>query len=443
MDSQTSTNDETKRQSLAVVGAGISGITAAYYLQEEFKVSLFEADTRLGGHTNTVTIPSGQDAGLRVDTGFIVLNDKNYSGLHSLLASLGVQVRFSDMSFAYACEESGFRYAGTGFSGLFGEIKNVVSPRFWRFLFEIKRFSKESLALLEKGQLSGISLREHLDRLSFSDDFRKHYLIPMAAAIWSSPDSNLDEFPAELFVRFFKNHGLLSFEDRPKWQTVVGGSSTYVEKFESQFSGDIFKSTPVRKVKRENQRFKISSEKGELYFDRVILALHADQARDIIEAPSTKESEALRGWDYYKNTVCLHTDETVLPENRRVWASWNYHRRVNQSLDIPVQVTYDMTRLQGLSGQDRYFVTLNGAENISKDKIVELIEYEHPNFTEKSLGGREAVSSFGGGDSGLYFCGAWMGNGFHEDGVQSALKVVNSLRPQAKKSEPSLKVAEA
>jgi len=292
---------EKEKRSIAVVGAGISGIIAAYYLQREYNVTLFEAESRLGGHTNTFTIGSGVDEGLRVDTGFIVLNNKNYPGLHSFFREIGVGVRWSDMSFGYSCDKSGFEYAGTGFNGLFASRRNLVSPKFFRFLRDIKRFSDGSLRLLRQGALSNLNLGELLMELGLSQDFQEHYLIPMAAAIWSSPDEDLSEFPAELFVSFFNNHGLMGLSDRPKWQTVRGGSSTYVEMFEQQFEGLIIKASPVVSVKREStentQEGIVLRTKDKTYkFDRLVMALHADQSRKILEEPSPDEKALLESF---------------------------------------------------------------------------------------------------------------------------------------------------
>jgi uncharacterized protein len=412
-----------KSLKIAIVGGGVDGIVAAYVLQKAHNVTLFEQNDYLGGHTNTITIPDGPDAGTAVDTGFIVFNDKTYPNFHRFLSKLHVPVRYSCMSFGYYSEETGLCYSGTGINGLFAQRKNIIDPNFWLLLREISRFCKDSLQALEEGILDGLSLGEFLARHSYSRAFRDHYLLPISAAIWSSSDEAIMEYPAQSFVRFFKNHGLLSLRDRPRWQTVVGGSQSYVRAFKESFAGAVHLSTVVRRVSREPEGVWVHPEAGSPErFDKLVLAAHADQSLKLLDDACPEERDALGAWSYSRNRTVLHTYHEILPPNKRAWASWNYRRGSRPSADGPVFVTYHMNRLQGLKTVGEYCVTLNPKTPIPEDRIVREIEYTHPVFSNDALLSQEKLRTLNGSRN-TFYCGSYMANGFHEDAVCSALQV--------------------
>jgi len=416
-----------KKKSLAIIGGGVSGIVSAYYLSALFEVTLFEKNDYVGGHTNTVEIAAGPDKGLAVDTGFIVCNDQTYPLFHQFLDDIGVSVRSADMSFGYYDEISGLQYAGTSLRGIFAQPSNVFSPSFIRMLFELFLFNKKALAAFEAGSLSGITLGQYLKKEKVSPRLIKDYLLPMAAAIWSSPDLDLFDFPAETFFAFFKNHGLLAYHRRPQWQTVVGGSYQYVNRFKSLFTGTIRSNCPVKSVARKNSGIEIVTAEGNLNFDKVVLATHADQALKLLADPSKEELEGLTPWSYNLNRTILHTDHSFLPPLKSAWACWNYRRERGRAGSEPVSVTYYMNRLQGFSAENHYCVTLNPSREISPDKIVAQFDYYHPSYSREAIDGRGKLLALCGERS-TYFCGSYFGFGFHEDAVRSAWNVIKLLK---------------
>lgn len=411
---------------IAVIGSGISGVASAHLLSREHRVTLFEKRARLGGHTNTVIIPSGPDKGLPVDTGFIVLNDQTYPNFQKFLKELGVSVRESCMSFGYHCENTNFCYAGTDLGGLLAQRRNAIRPKFWGMLRDINRFGASAKRALDSGQLDNITLGEYLERARYGKFFQENYLIPLSAAIWSSSDLGILEFPASMFVRFFEHHGLLTLKNRPNWQTVVGGSHAYLRAFESAFKGKIQLSSEVTSVTRNQNQVRVCTQQETQSFDKVVLATHADQALRILADPCPEEERLLGAWTYSKNQTILHTHQGVLPPNRKAWASWNSRRYRSDSLSSPVSLTYHMNRLQGLASSTEYCVTLNPQGEIPAEAVIREFTYEHPVFNLKSLrsqAGIEAIS----GKRNTFYCGAYLGNGFHEDGMKSALKVAQKF----------------
>lgn len=423
MKSETSNYNLKPQARIAVIGGGVAGIVSSYLLQKKYSVSLFEAESRLGGHTNTVEISSGPDAGVAVDTGFIVLNNRNYPLFSKFLAELGVPVRWSDMSFSYECRNTGFAYAGTDLNGLFAERKNILSPRFYRFLSEILRFCREGQReLASKKQDESLTLGEFLQRGAYSTFMRESYLLPMGAAIWSTPLEEILDFPARSFLSFFANHGLLSFKDRPRWQTVEGGSREYVKAFEKAFRGEIRLASAVKNVRSlaeaEGQGVLLElAGGGEERFDACVLATHANQTLNILADADSLEKELLSPWRYEKNHTFLHTDRSFLPLNRRAWASWNYCREAESSR---VTVSYHMNRLQGLKTVEDYCVTLNPEREVPQEKVIASFLYEHPVYDTRSVATQSRLAQLQG-RRGRYFCGSYFGYGFHEDAVRSAV----------------------
>ena len=414
-------------QRIAVVGGGVAGIVCSYLLAREHQVTLFEQNNYLGGHTNTIEIPDGPDAGTPVDTGFIVLNDQNYPNFQRFLALLNVRVRYSCMSFGYFCEKTGFCYAGTDLNGMFAKRRNLINPSFWSMLLEIKRFGRESLEALDSGSLASLNLGEFLAEGRYSRFFQDNYLLPISSAIWSAGNKRISEFPAEMFVKFFKNHGLLSIRNRPRWQTVVGGSQSYVRAFLKAYSGQVRLSTPVREVRRLDKAVNVICKNGEVeQFDKVVLASHADQTLKLLGDPSPQEQDALGAWTYSRNRTVLHSSAEILPPLKRAWASWNY-RRFDQGDDpSSVTVTYHMNRLQGLNAAREYCVTLNPPREIPTSSLIREIEYTHPVYSRKSIDSQEKIRA-ANGTRNTYYCGAYLGSGFHEDAVSSALEVAKAF----------------
>lgn len=422
--------------SVAVIGGGVAGVVSAWELSKAgWEVTLFEKEARVGGHTHTVVVEGGPDAGTPVDTGFIVLNERTYPGLHAFLAELGVSWRWSEMSFGYHDAGTGLQYAGTTLSGLFAQRGNLLSPSFWSFLNEIRRFGRVASADLETGVLDGLTLGSYLGVRGFSGRFIDHYAAPMGAAIWSTGLAEMMEFPAATFARFFKNHGLLSLVDRPRWQTVVGGSHSYLHAFLARFKGRVERGAGVRSLRRlAGGGVEVLAHGREPErFDRAVVACHADEALALLSDPSDAERRVLGAWRYLDNRTVLHTDESFLPPNPRAGAAWNYRREPGEDGTSGVSVTYDMNRLQGLRCAKRYLVTLNPRREPGRGTIIRDLLYKHPAYGFEAIRSQAELPSLSGVRD-TWFAGSYHGYGFHEDAVQSALAVARSF------SEKSLEV---
>lgn len=420
--------ENNKNMKVAVVGGGVAGIVSAYLLQQQHQVTLYEMNDYLGGHTNTIAIKDGPDAGLAVDTGFIVLNDATYPLFKKFLARLGVQTRVSEMSFGFQCLQSGLVYAGNDLKGLFAQRRNLISPNFFRFLLEISRFSKKARNDLAAGTVPAVTLGEYLQQGNFSSFMVDNYLLPMAAAIWSTPALQAAGFPAEAFLRFFNNHGLLSFRNRPQWRTVVGGSFAYVKAFQRDFTVEIKLNAGVEKIFRKEDGVRLQFVDGHSeQYDRVIIATHADQALRLLGDPSPEEQRLLSPWEYQLNHTVLHTDSSLLPQQRSAWSAWNFTREAVGDADTqPVFVSYYMNLLQGLQGQHDYCVTLNRRESFRPETVIAEFDYQHPQYSFASLATQAELPTLNG-QRNSWFCGSYFGYGFHEDAVRSAVAVGSAL----------------
>jgi predicted NAD/FAD-binding protein len=376
----------------------------------------------LGGHTSTVELPSGPDRGLPVDTGFIVCNDRTYPLFHKFLQELGVAVRASDMSFGYMDEASGFHYAGTDLNGLFAQRSNFFKPRFWRLMKEVNRFHRTGAASIKDGSAEGLSFGQWLRREGFAGDAVEHYIVPMGAAIWSAPFSQILAFPAGTYLRFFGNHGLLSVRDMPQWQTVVGGSYAYLRAFKAAFKGQIRLATPVKKLHRGAKAVLTLADGSEEAFDAVVLAGHADQSLALLADASPDERRLLGAWRYQSNDTVLHSDAGLLPPQRRAWASWNYRRTREGEQRSTVAVTYHMNRLQGFTAAQDYCVTLNLSERIDPARVIKRFSYTHPVFSAEAVATQAELPGLNG-QRNTYFAGSYFRYGFHEDAVMSANEV--------------------
>ncbi len=414
---------------IAIVGTGIAGLTAAWHLHEKHDITVFEAADRVGGHTATVDVEVN-DREYRVDTGFIVFNDWTYPEFIRMMDELGVVSRPSDMSFAVSCEDSSLEYAGKDgrldlYNGLFAQRRRLFSPAFLRMLVDILRFNRQAIRDVETEAVAPeTTLREYVKRHHLGDMFRDYYLVPMTSAIWSTPFRDMYDFPMDFMLPFLYRHGLLSVNERPRWRTIEGGSDAYIAPLTAGFRDRIRLSTPVLGVSRHDGYVHLRTEAGLERFDQVILACHSDQALTMLEDASELERRLLSAIRYQENDVILHTDPAVLPRNLRARASWNY--RMDRERDGLPKVTYDMNRLMGLPGPEQFCVTLNDRDAIRPECILREFRYAHPVFSREGAAAQQRWEDINGVQR-TWFCGAWWGKGFHEDGVKSALQVVEAL----------------
>ena len=411
---------------IGVIGAGVAGLTAANLLSEKYNVTLIEKEKRIGGHTNTINVEeNGEKIG--VDTGFIVLNDRNYVNFKKLLVKLNVEIRDTDMSFSYYDVNDGFNYAGTGISGYFSQKKNFFSPKHYRFLLNVKKYSKKAADDVANDKLIDETLGEYLERNKFPEDIINKFIIPMGAAVWSGSRNEIANFPVKMFLKFFDNHGILDLNNAPQWHTVVGGSCTYVEKIMSDFNGKVIKGNGVKTIIRKDGNVIVSLDNGEeLSFDKLVCATHADQTYKMITDITDEERLILEPWEYSRNRTVLHTDSSFMPPSKNAWACWNYIKNKGSKDEDNVSVTYYMNRLQGLSTKNDYLVTLNPVTEIPKDKIIYETVYTHPKYTQQSLATQKNINNVSGKEN-VFFCGSYCRYGFHEDAVLSAVNVAKKL----------------
>jgi len=402
---------------IAVVGTGIAGNTAAYHLNKEHDITVFEAGSHVGGHTHTHDIV-WQGESYSVDTGFIVFNYKTYPNFIRLLEELDVEVQRSTMSFSARCENSDFEYSGSSLNSLFAQRSNLIRPRFYRMIREIMRFNSESLQLLDSNS-DELTLGEFLRRGHYHNEFIKYYIIPMGSAIWSTDPRLMYSFPAKYFIRFFFNHGLLNVRDRPDWYVIKGGSREYVKKLTAGFSEKIRLNTPVEWIRRTPAGVLVKARNSEVeVFDSLFLACHSDQALRLLADATDLERRVLGAIPYQSNDVVLHTDEKMLPRRELAWSSWNAH--VSDSEIQPASLTYNMNILQSLKAPVQFCVTLNNTQKIHPEKIIKRLTYQHPVYTPDGVKQQSRQHEINGVNS-TYFCGAYWRHGFHEDGVVSAL----------------------
>jgi len=413
---------------IAIIGGGVSGLVAAYILHEQHEVTLFEKEDRLGGHTCTEEVES-HGRSYAVDTGFIVYNERNYPGFTRLLAKLAVQSRPTEMSFSVRCPRTGLEYCGHTLNPLYAQRRNLWNASFQRMVFDLLRFNRRVRGLARSGA-PGRSLGSFLKEEGFSRRLAEWYVLPMGAALWSASRDRMLDFPLGLFARFLDNHGMLDLWGRPQWRTVIGGSTTYVRRLEAILGDRLRPASPVASIRRSRNRVEVVLEGSALgggasqRFDQVILALHSDQALRLLADPSPQEQEILGALPYQENEVLLHTDASVLPRTRRAWASWNY--LLAEDPAVPATVTYNMNILQGIEAPETFCVTLNQEGSVDPRKILRRTVYHHPVYTvegDRARARREEIS----GVRNTFYCGAYWGSGFHEDGVASAVEVGQAL----------------
>jgi uncharacterized protein len=415
---------------IAIVGSGISGLTAAYYLNKAgYDVHVFEADNYIGGHAHTVEVSAGQRS-YPVDTGFIVFNDQTYPNFISLLNELNIDFDATDMSFSVYNAQNGFQYAGGSFSGLFAQRRNLISPKFYRFLLEIQRFQKLAKNLLKEDPCF-TNLEEFITQNQFKNDFCACYLYPLIGALWSAPDYLIDKMPIYFIAKFFHNHSLLNLLPNIKWNVIRQGSERYVAALTKTLKYPVQLNTAVTEIKRNSQCHELYGNKGLIgVFDEVIIATHSDDALSMLPDCAAQTREILSAFSYQDNEVILHQDQRLLPSNHRAWASWNYWiAPENKQQTI---LTYNMNLLQHLPDEVPCYLSLNAAHLISSDKILQRFHYRHPQYTSASLAAQSRQNELNQ-HAGLYFCGAYWGYGFHEDGVNSALAVCQQLMDKLNK----------
>ena len=409
------------KPSIAIIGTGISGLACAHFLKDDFELSIFEKDARIGGHSNTVEV-SENGKGLPLDTGFMVYNEVTYPHLTRLFKELDVATKPTEMSFSVQHRTANIEFNGGSLNLLFAQRKNLLNPRFWRMLLQINRFNKETVEELKNPKFEDLTLAEYVEARGYGSDFLEWYLSPMAAAVWSSPPERIDSFPARTLMRFWHNHGFLGLDTQHPWRTVSGGSREYVKKLAASFSGNIQSSARVRAVANKTVILEDGTKED---FDKVIFASHGDQSHAMLASGTLLEDEILRNFQYQKNRAVVHSDNRFMPATRRAWASWNY--RISKNGEHSTH--YWMNSLQGVSEKKDYFVSINPPSEIPKESIHHELEYEHPLFTTEAIIAQSRIHELhnAGHQTGRYYCGAWQRYGFHEDGIWSAHRLCESI----------------
>ncbi|MBE7636616.1 FAD-dependent oxidoreductase [Sneathiella sp. P13V-1] len=410
-------------KSIAVIGTGISGLSAAWLLSKSHRVTVYEKQDRLGGHSNTVEVD-----GHAIDTGFIVFNNKNYPNLVGLFDELKIRSLKTEMSFSVSMNNGSWEYGGSGLAALFAQKRNLLRPSFIKMLLDIKKFYEEAPNLQFDFLGRNLTLGEYLKQGGYSDAFIRKHLLPMGAAIWSTPANDMLDYPAETFVRFCDNHGLLQIADRPEWRTVSGGSRTYVNKIAEQISGDIRLNSVVTNISTTREGVFVECRNGHIdRFDDVVIATHADQALSFLKEPAPEYTKLLGAFPYEKNLAVLHTDETLLPKRKKTWSSWNYLSQEGKTgEEQKLCVSYWMNKLQHIQSEKNYIVTLNPISPPKEGTILRSFPYEHPIFDSQSIAAQKMLWNLQGKNN-LWFCGSYFGYGFHEDGIQSGLAVAEAI----------------
>ena len=412
---------------VAVVGCGVAGLTAAWLLSREHTVHLFEKNDYAGGHTRTLKVPDGPDAGMPVDTGFIVMNHRNYPLFSRVLEQLGVALEDSSMTFSFYDQETGYGYAGNSLGTLFPSLRYYFDSQHLGFIKDLWRFARIGYRDLQSGFLAGKTLGQYFTERPFGQAFLQNYLYPMGAAIWSSPIETMEGFPAQPYLHFLENHGLLRLTNRPQWRYVKGGSRSYVEAMLRQFTHAPKLCAAPAGIRRREGGVDLITHTGEtLGYDHVVIGAHADEALKLLIDPSDTEQSLLEPWRYQPNEVVLHTSPTHLPPQRKLWASWNFMREPGQSTQRPVSVSYHMNRLQNLQSEREYVVTLNPGVEIPQATIINRTTLTHPLYTFDSMATQAGLRANNGARN-TWFCGSYFGYGFHEDAVRSAVELAQGF----------------
>ena len=408
-------------KNIAIIGSGVSGLTAAYLLSKKHNVTVFEKNDRIGGHTATVDIEKNGEE-FAIDTGFIVFNDKTYPNFLALLSEIGIGKQATEMSFSVHNCQTGLEYNGHNLNTLFAQRRNIFRPKFWMLVKDILRFNKLCKGIFEtQSYQSGLTLGCFLSQNNFSDYFAEHYILPMGAAIWSSSLAQMEDFEFRFFVQFFHNHGLLNIADRPQWYVIPNGSRSYLAPLCQPFKNNIRLNANISGISRENGKVLLEFNHADSeIFDEVVIACHSDEALALLNDASFEESSILSAMPYSENSVVLHTDKKLLPQREKAWASWNY--QLSQDRNKAASVTYNMNILQGIKSQHTFCVTLNQKDDIDPNSILREFTYHHPIFSAQSISAQKQRNKICGMNQ-THFAGAYWYNGFHEDGVRSAVEV--------------------
>ena len=410
---------------IAVVGAGISGLSAAYYLSKKHKVDLFEKENQFGGHANTIKVAYDHNKEIAVDIGFMVFNKNTYPNLINFFSENKIEIEKSDMSFSVSVDGSDMEYCGKGLGGIFSNKKNLLNLKFIKMFFEIISFYK-NCEKIETEEVKSITLGEHLKEIKISDYFINYHIIPMVSAIWSMPPLEATQMPLSFFLNFFKNHGLFKIKDRPQWFTVANRSKTYVDKIISQISGEHFKNYHINKVVRSDFGAKIFyGEENEFFdYDKVVIATHADEALKIIDNPTSDEELILKNFKYRGNTAVIHFDESIMPKNKNAWCSWNSSMSADNI--EKTSVTYWLNQLQNLKIDKNIFLTINPFREIPANKTYKKVRFTHPYFDADALLNQSNLQKIQNKKN-ILFCGSYFGYGFHEDGIKSSIEMLKML----------------
>ncbi len=410
---------------IAVIGSGISGLSAAYYLSKKFTVDLFEKENHFGGHSYTINVPYEENKNISIDIGFIVFNELTYPNLINFFKENNVQIEKSDMSFSVSVRDTNIEYCGKGINGIFVNKKNIFNIKFIKMFFEIIKFYKKC-SNINNNKLNNQTLGEFLEKENLSKFFINYHIIPMVAAIWSMPPYEAKQMPINFFINFFKNHGLFKIKNRPQWFTVSNRSKTYVDKVLKQISGEYYKNYPINKIVRNNKNLKVyyGSENEFFIYDKVVIATHADDALNIIENPTNEESNILKNFKYKKNIAIIHSDDSCMPKEKKAWSSWN--STILKDDLSKNSVTYWLNLLQNLNIKKNIFLTLNPYYKIPENKILKKVYFKHPYYDQDALKFQSKLFSLQNKKN-LLFCGSYFGYGFHEDGIKSTINMLKSF----------------
>ena len=414
---------------LAIIGTGIAGLGCAHFLHERFELTLFGADSHVGGHSNTVPA-SEQDREVPIDTGFMVYNQVTYPNLTRLFKELDAPVKKTSMSFSVQHTPSNLEYCGSSLNHLFAQRRNLFRPRHWRMLKQIDRFNNDAIKALKDSTARSQSLAEYVRERAYGEDFFHLYLVPMSSAVWSTPPEKMLQFPAHTLLRFFHNHGFLGLNTQHQWWTVDGGAREYVKRLTRPFADRIHRNRSVAKVVEGPDRATVLLKDGEsLSFDKVVIATHGDQALDLLDQPDPEQRRLLSAFNYEPNVATLHTDPSAMPRTRLAWASWNYRIDNHADGQSNTSTIYWMNSLQGVSDHQDYFVSINGEQNIRKDRILKQINYRHPLFDQAAVAAQKDLPGLNrrSPSQRLYFCGSYFRYGFHEDAFTAGLDASRAI----------------
>lgn len=410
-------------ESIAIIGTGISGLGCAHFLHGRYRITLYEKNDYVGGHTNTLSVADEQGQ-VAIDTGFMTYNEVTYPNLTRLFGELGVATRASSMSFSVQHVPAELEFCGSSINQLFGQRRNLLKPRFWKMLLQVDRFNKEAVATIQSASNDELSLGDYVRERNYGDNFLNYYLLPMSCAVWSTPPERMLQFPALTLLRFFHNHGFLGLRTQHPWRTVEGGARRYVEKLTAPFRDHIYLKRGAVVVRRDAGRVHVTDDTGHtLSYDHVILASHADQSLRMLADADQHERAALEQFKYHANTALLHTDARVMPQTERCWSAWNYRVNYGDENRLAPSTIYWINRLQGIQTRRNYFVSINGEESLRPESILKCIHYEHPLLNHAAISAQQDLPHLNKRRTGVYFCGSYFRHGFHEDAFTSALDV--------------------